>query len=97
MTIQTENRPNVIDYLNQEDMNKIITLSCELGLEIETFEGNLNDSYIIEDTQKLKIDGVSRKNIVVLCLTENIWESSLQLIMTDDYEEIRKYRKELAA
>lgn len=97
MTTQTENRKNIVYSLNQNVIDHIISLSSEFDLNIETFEGVLNDSFIIEGAENIKVKGSSRQNIIILCSPENIWSSSLELIMTDDFEEVEKYRQELAA
>ena len=76
-------RKDIIKYVNQEDINKILELANELELYIFMVDGALLNNYYIEIFDKIKIEKATRKYIYIKENYLNEWSSNYKIILTD--------------
>lgn len=73
-------------------VSKLINVASENGIEIESFEGVLLDSYIIYANSKLKVGSWKpREYILAIATYKNPWESVYKLVLTDKRETVARY------
>ena len=75
----------------------ILDTAIEMGLEVEQFEGTLNDTYIIyNENLDLKLRGIkARKYIVLYPKFLNSWSNSFHILLTDNLKELEKFNNPL--
>lgn len=80
-----------------ESHQLIIDAAIEMGLEIEQFEGVLNDTYIIyNENLDLKLRGIkARKYMVLYPQFLNSWSNSFHILLTDNIKELEKFNNSL--
>jgi len=80
-----------------ESHQLIIDAAIEMGLEIERFEGALNDTYIIyNENLDLKLRGIkARKYMVLYPQFLNSWSNSFHILLTDNIKELEKFNNTL--
>ena len=76
-----------------ESQQIILDAAIERGLEVEQFEGTLNDTYIIyNEDLDLKLRGIkARKYIVLYPQFLNSWSNSFHILLTDNIKELEKF------
>lgn len=79
--------------LDEISVNDLIVLMGEQEIDCDCYEGCLQDNLIYYGTENVVIDGMSRKFLIFRERYLNSWSSDLELIMTDSYEEVEKYRE----
>ena len=80
--------------LEQNEVNRILELAENNGIDVVTFEGNLLDNHVIYNDKVLKIGGVKPKKYLIIRETYlNCWSSCYTLTQTDC---IKKFNKALA-
>lgn len=75
----------------------ILDAAIERGLEVEQFEGVLNDTYIIyNENLDLKLRGIkARKYMVLYPQFLNSWSNSFHILLTDNPKELEKFNNSL--
>lgn len=72
-------------------VSKLINVASENGIEIESFEGVLLDSYIIYANSKLKVGSWFPREYILAIAYKNPWESVYKLVLTDKRETVARY------
>lgn len=62
----------------------LLTIASDKGLYWETFEGVLNDHYVIFDVENMTYDGASRSFWLFEAKATTTWTYRYELTMTDD-------------
>lgn len=80
-----------------ESHQLILDTAIEMGLEIEQFEGVLNDTYIIyNENLDLKLRGIkARKYIILYPQFLNAWSNTFHILLTDNIKELEKFNNPL--
>ncbi|HAZ1136061.1 TPA: hypothetical protein J0U94_000880 [Enterococcus faecium] len=73
--------------VNQEMVNKLTNISGNY----EKYDGTLLDNYIFHDTQNIRI-GRSKPRAFILIKEKylNEWNSTYEMVMTDNFEKFKK-------
>ncbi|TCI26669.1 hypothetical protein EVJ32_04660 [Exiguobacterium sp. SH5S4] len=82
--------------LTADESRKILELASEKQLDMEVFEGTLNDSYIIYNNKALQVDGQTPNYIIMLDKYINVWQSEHELILTDSDQKFDEVYQELS-
>ena len=78
--------------VNQEMVNKLTNISGNY----EKYDGTLLDNYIFHDTQNIRI-GRSKPRAFILIKEKylNEWNSTYEMVMTDNFEKVLNFRNAL--
>lgn len=78
--------------VNQEMVNKLTNISGNY----EKYDGTLLDNYIFHDTQNIRI-GRSKPRAFILIKEKylNEWNSTYEMVMTDNFEKVLDFRNAL--
>lgn len=77
-------KKNIIKFINQNDVDKLLSLSKKLNLNILMKDGVLLNNYFIETENKIKIEKVIRKYIYITENYLNEWSSNYKIILTNE-------------
>ena len=87
MKIITENHETTI---NTNIVKEMLELSG--GVDVDVFEGALQDRYIFWNTNNIEFEGFdNREYIIVKDIYVNEWSSKLVAILTDDIDLVEEY------
>lgn len=82
--------------ISLDEANKIVDFAINNEYTFDCFDGCLVDSYIIYNTESVRIGRMkSRKNIIIREIYMNEWSSGLELIMTDNEETVKNFIKNM--
>lgn len=89
-----KNYTKEIEFKSQQ---LILDAAIEMGLEVEQFEGTLNDTYIIyNEDLDLKLRGIkARKYVVLYPQFLNSWGNTFHILLTDNIKELEKFNNPL--
>ena len=84
-------RDYVVD-VSLEFANHLVSFAQDMNCVIEEFEGCLLDSYVIFNTDRIKIGRVKPRNyIIIRAIYLNEWTSKLEMIMTDNENKVDEF------
>lgn len=80
--------------ISNELRNEIITTADNNEIPYDTFEGVLNDSYILYGTENIQVAGMETSEYMILHNKYvNVWTSETQLIQTNDIHTVNFYQE----
>lgn len=82
-------------YINNETYNQILELTTRNDIEVDVYEGTLNDSSIIYADKGISIGGRTAKYIVVLVTCLNEWSVGLKVRFINSDTVLEKIKREL--
>lgn len=83
---------NYKSEISFEYVNKLCDYCCQNGIDFEVYQGSLLDNYIFYDTEHIKLNKIEpRKFIIIREKYLNEWNSTFEMIMTDDEGLVEKY------
>lgn len=92
--VKTYRRNDYVANVNNEFVEKLLNVASDLDLEVDCYEGGLNDSYIVYGTERISMGRVKpRKFIIVREVYLNCWSSGLEMIMTNNEKTVEHYRE----
>ncbi len=81
-----------ITNVSWDDVVKLIEMASGMQLDMECFEGVLVDEYVIYDTKRISMnDAKPREYIIVQSTYRNEWSPGLDIIMTDNLEQVERF------
>lgn len=81
--------------INNETYNEILELASLNNMDMEVYEGTLNDSSIIYANKGMNIGGRTAKYIVVLATCLNEWSVGLKVRFINSDTVLEKIKQEL--